>query len=158
MTNTNWIGLSTDKAQKTAEQLNHLLADYSIFYQNTRSFHWHIKGQEFFELHNKFEELYDDLADKIDEIAERILTLGHSPEHNYSEYFKTATIKETKEINDGIQKMNQTLDSFKTILIKQREILSLAAEANDEGTVALMSDYISGQEKIVWMYASFLGK
>ncbi|MBT9484346.1 Dps family protein [Sediminibacterium sp.] len=154
----NAIGLQEDKAEDLAKKLNELLANYSIFYQNTRGFHWNIKGGNFFELHLKFEELYNDLLLKIDEVAERILTLGHTPEHSYSQYAKKSTIKESKKISDGLIAVEQILEGFKTIIILQREILELASEANDEGTSALMSDYIRFQEKQVWMYSSFLKK
>lgn len=154
----NLIGLNEVKAQKLAGKLNELLADYSIFYQNTRGYHWNIKGQNFFELHAKFEELYDDLMEKIDEIAERILTLGQTPEHKYSAYMKIAEIKESAEVTDGVKAVKDILNSFQILLNLQREILSVAADTGDEGTVALMSDYLSGQEKLVWMYSAFLGK
>ena len=74
MKNLNAIGLNEKKAAQLTKQLNVLLANYSIFYQNTRGYHWNIKGEKFFELHGKFEELYNDLLLKIDEVAERILT------------------------------------------------------------------------------------
>lgn len=154
--NTNKIGLDKDKAKKLADKLNVLLSNYSLFYQNTRGYHWNIKGQKFFELHLKFEELYNDLLLKVDEVAERILTLGHTPEHNYSNYVKHSTIKESEQVSDGIVAMEQILDSFKTVIMLQREILTLSADADDEGTNALMSDYIRMQEKLVWMYSSFL--
>ncbi len=153
--NINKIGLDIDKAKTLADKLNILLADYSIFYQNTRGYHWNIKGEKFFELHLKFEELYNDLLLKIDEIAERILTLGHTPEHSYTQYTKTSTIQESPKISDGMIAVQQILESFKIIIVLQREILSLAADAHDEGTNALMSDYIRMQEKLVWMYSSF---
>ena len=85
MSELNKIGLDNTKTKELAEKLNILLANYSVFYQNTRGFHWNIKGDTFFELHVKFEELYNDLVIKIDEVAERILTLGYTPEHQYSE-------------------------------------------------------------------------
>lgn len=141
-----------------AEKLNMLLANYSIFYQNTRGFHWNIKGDKFFELHVKFEELYNDLKVKIDEIAERILTLGHSPEHTYSKYNTVSIIHESKKVSDGLDAISNILDSYTVIISVQREILNKAADANDEGTVALMSGYIQQQEKEVWMYSSFLNK
>jgi starvation-inducible DNA-binding protein len=158
MKKTNAIGLSQDKAENLAKKLNDLLANYSIFYQNTRGFHWNIKGEKFFELHLKFEELYNDLLLKIDEIAERILTLGHTPEHSYSQYAKSSIIKESKKVSEGLVAVEQILEAYKTVIIMQREILSLATDANDEGTNALMSDYIRLQEKQVWMYSSFLKK
>ena len=154
--NTNRIGIEKTKARKLAEQLNILLANYSIFYQNTRGYHWNIKGEKFFELHLKFEELYNDLLLKIDEVAERILTLGHTPEHSYSQYANLSTIKESEKVSDGLIAVEQILDAFKTIILLQREILTLSAEADDEGTNALMSDYIRMQEKLVCMYSAFL--
>lgn len=158
MSNLNFIGLDKGKSEEIAGQLNALLADYSIFYQNLRGFHWNVKGDKFFKLHEKFEELYNEMIEKIDEIAERILTLGYSPEHNYSNYLNTATIKESKNLKDGDKMVENILETFGIIISKQRTVLSLAGDAGDEGTVALMSDYISGQEKTVWMLAAFLGK
>ncbi len=155
---TNAIGLDIKKAKKIANKLNDLLANYSLFYQNIRGFHWNIKGEKFFELHLKFEELYNDLQLKIDEVAEKILTLGHTPEHTYSQYQSVSTIKESKHKSDGVKAVENILDSFKTIISLQRELLSLSEETGDEGTNALMSDYIRAQEKLVWMYSAFLKK
>ena len=156
MSNLNAIGLDNDKAKHLAEKLNNLLANYSIFYQNTRGYHWNIKGEKFFELHIKFEELYNDLLLKVDEVAERILTLGHTPKHNYADYRAVSKIKESVLVSDGTQAVEDILTSFQTIIILQRELLTIAADADDEGTNALMSDYIREQEKLVWMYTSFL--
>ena len=156
MKNLNAIGLESIKAKKLAEKLNELLANYSIFYQNTRGYHWNIKGEKFFELHLKFEELYNDLLLKIDEVAERILTLGHIPDHNFSDYKKTATLKESNQVSNGIKAVGDILSSFQIIIILQRELLLLSEEAGDEGTNALMSDYIRMQEKLVWMYSAYL--
>lgn len=156
MSNLNKIGLDTQKSEELANELNDLLANLSVFYQNTRGFHWKIKGEKFFELHLKFEELYNDLFLKIDEVAERILTLGFSPEHNFSQYEKVAQIKETSEVTNGIKSVEQIIASFKVLLEKERVILDLSGEINDEGTNALMSDYIREQEKLVWMYSAFL--
>ncbi len=152
----NGIGLDKKLSKKLSEKLNHLLADYQVLYMNTRGFHWNIKGDKFFELHLKFEELYNNFQLKIDEIAERILTLGHTPLHCYSDYLKHSSIQENKKVVDGKQCVSMLLQSFQTIIIEQRAILSLASDANDEGTNALMSDYIREQEKLVWMLSAFL--
>jgi starvation-inducible DNA-binding protein len=154
----NQIGLDEAKSNALADGLNQLLADYMMFYQNTRGLHWNIKGEKFFELHLKFEELYTNLLLKVDEIAERILTLGGTPLHTFDDYQKTTQIKSIKNISDGNTGITNVLDSFKTIIIKQRDLLNLAAETEDEGTNALMSDYIREQEKLVWMYSSFLNR
>lgn len=156
MSKLNSIGLDIEKSRYLADRLNELLADYSIFYQNVRGYHWNIKGEKFFELHLKFEELYNDLFVKIDEVAERILTLGYAPNHRYSTYREYAKIEESTEVSDGTKAVNNILSSFKTIITLQREVLDLSADASDEGTNALMSDYIRAQEKLVWMYSAYL--
>ncbi len=154
----NAIGLESNKAETLAKKLNELLANYSFFYQNTRGYHWNIKGEKFFELHVKFEELYNNLLLKVDEVAERILTLGYSPEYKYSSYQKMAEIKESEKVTDGSDAVRNILESFKVLISLQRELLSLAADADDEGTNAMMSDYIREQEKLVWMYSAFLNE
>ena len=154
----NRIGLNEKKTKELASLLNDLLANYSIFYQNVRGYHWNIKGDKFFELHVKFEELYNNLFLKIDEIAERILTLGHSPNHKYTSYLKESNIKESTEVTSGDKAVSNILDAFKILLTKQRHILELSAEIDDEGTNAQMSDNIREQEKLVWMYSALLNK
>lgn len=154
-TKTNLIGIESEKATLLAEKLNLLLANYSVFYQNTRGYHWNIKGEKFFELHVKFEELYNSLVLKIDVIAERILTLGFSPQHKYSVYNEESIIKESSQVSDGNKAVSNILDSFSVIISLQREILELSEEAGDEGTNALMSDYLKEQEKLVWMYSAY---
>ncbi len=155
MKNTTAIGLDVQKSKILAEKLNTLLGNYSVFYQNVRGYHWNIKGDKFFELHAKFEELYNDLLLKIDEVAERILTLGYAPNHRYSDYNKVSSVVESAEVSDGEKAVRDILESFKTIIGLQRELLDLSDDANDEGTNALMSDYIREQEKLVWMYSAF---
>ena len=154
----NQIGLDKSKTEKLITELNELLSTYSIFYQNVRGFHWKIKGSNFFELHLKFEELYNDLFIKIDDVAERILTLGGTPEHNFSQYVKLSEIKEFTKSFTGDIAMSEILNSFKILLSKQRILLNESSTIGDEGTSALMSDYIREQEKLVWMYSSFLNR
>lgn len=150
------IGLDKGKSQQLSEKLNVLLANLQLFYINARGFHWNIKGEKFFELHLKFEELYNDALLKIDEVAERILTLGHTPIHSFTEYVQTSSIQELKNISDGKTAVAEVVNGFTELLKIEREILDLSGDANDEGTNALMSDYIREQEKTVWMYSAFL--
>ena len=152
----NQIGLERKESKALAEKLNSLLANYQVFYMNTRGFHWNITGEKFFELHAKFEELYTDLLVKVDEVAERILTLGHTPLHSFTDYTSVASIKEAKNISEGKAAMQNILDSFRTLISLQREIAETADQTADEGTSALMSDYIREQEKLVWMYSAYL--
>lgn len=158
MKKTNRIGLDAAKSEQLIEKLNDLLANYQVFYQNARGFHWNIKGEKFFELHVKFEELYNDLQLKIDEIAERILTLGGTPLHSFSGYLKISGIKPVENETNGPACVGHILDSFAMLLEKERAILNLSAELNDEGTNAMASDYIREKEKLVWMYSAFLGR
>jgi starvation-inducible DNA-binding protein len=154
----NSTGLNKTKSKLLASKLNDLLADYIMFYQNTRGLHWNIKGDKFFELHLKFEELYTNLLLKVDEVAERILTLGATPIHTFDDYQSTAVIKAVKNVSDGKVGVNSILHAFEILIPKQREILNLSDDAGDEGTNALMSDYIREQEKLVWMYSSYMNK
>ena len=152
----NLIGIDQKKSENLVVVLNELLANYQMFYQNLRGFHWNIKGREFFELHTKFEEFYDDAFIKIDEIAERILTLEGEPLRTYTDYLKISNIKEAKNVTNGVEGVKIIVDNFSTIITTEREILDLAGDANDEGTVSLMSDYISQTEKTLWMLNSYL--
>jgi DNA-binding ferritin-like protein (oxidative damage protectant) len=158
ITDKSTIGLDKSQSKLLSEKLNNLLAAYQVFYINIRGFHWNIKGDKFFELHLKFEELYNDLQIKIDEVAERILTLGYTPLHSYSSYLNISSVAESTNVSNGVRAVEQILESFQKIIPLQRELLTLSANADDEGTNALMSDYIREQEKLVWMYSSFLGQ
>lgn len=151
-----YIGLQQSEANELIVKLNNLLANYQIFYQNTRGFHWNIRGEKFFELHLKFEELYNNFQIKIDEIAERILTLGGVPLHSFAKYIEQSYIRATEDVTDGRQCVAEVLEGFKVVIGMQRQLLEISANYNDEGTNALMSDYIREQEKLVWMYSSFL--
>ena len=151
----NNIGLDIKASQNTAVELNDLLANYQLFYMNLRGFHWNIKGKKFFELHLKFEELYNDALVKVDEIAERVLTLSATPLHTFNAYLDASEIKSAENVTDGEIAINSILESLKILLSKERAILSIAGDTNDEGTVALMSDYIVQQEKLVWMLSAY---
>ncbi|RUO29436.1 DNA starvation/stationary phase protection protein [Aliidiomarina sedimenti] len=152
----NVIGLGKADTEKLAGKLNQLLSNYQIFYMNVRGFHWNIRGERFFELHVKFEETYNDLLMKIDEIAERILTLGQQPQHTYTNYLDNSSIKEVADVHDGRTCVESILQSYQVVIKLQREILSAANEIDDEGTASLMGDYITEQEKTAWMLTSYL--
>ncbi|OJV81830.1 MAG: DNA starvation/stationary phase protection protein [Bacteroidia bacterium 44-10] len=151
-----YLGLNPKSTEKTVDGLQKLLASLQLYYTNLRGYHWNVKGAEFFNAHAKFEEYYDDTAEKVDEVAERLLMLDSTPAHNFSEYLKVSAIKETGVVTNAKEIVKEILDSLKVIIALEREILENASEANDEGTVALMSDYLSEQEKTVWMLTSYL--
>ena len=153
---TTQIGLDSKQSEVLAAELNVLLANYQLYYQNTRGLHWNIKGKHFFELHVKFEEIYTDAQLKIDLIAERVLTLGFTPMHNFSDYLKNAKIKEGKNITDAKTAVELIVNSLQTIILLERAILKTADKLNDEGTLTLLTDFITQQEKEIWMYTSWL--
>lgn len=96
-----YLHLDEQKVQGVVSALHSLLADFQVFYTNLRGFHWDIEGHGFFVLHGKFEELYDDTAEKADQIAERILMLGGKPENRFSEYLRVAKVKEISGVTRG---------------------------------------------------------
>lgn len=151
------IGLEKSTTKELSDDLNVLLANFQVYYQNLRGVHWNIKGQHFFQLHDKFEELYIDAQEKVDMIAERILTLGKTPLHTFDDYLKTSKVKPGKNVSDSKESVELILNSIQELLKIEREILSRSDELDDEGTNAMMSDFISEQEKTVWMLKSFLG-
>lgn len=150
------LGLDASKTDKINLELNELLASFQTYYQNLRGIHWNIKGKRFFELHVKFEELYTDATIKVDEIAERILTLGGQPLHTFDDYLKTSKVAVGKNITNDEESVRLIIASLSSLLKLERSILMLSDDAKDEGTNGLMSDFISEQEKTVWMMQSWL--
>ncbi len=156
MTTKNLIGLDKVASEAISVELNKLLANYQVLYMNTRGYHWNIKGEQFFELHVKFEEIYTDLQTKVDELAERILTIGHTPDHSFSRYLEQSEIKEHIQAYRGKECVSGLVEGFSILVNHQRLILEMAGESNDEGTAALMGDYIREQEKLLWMLNAYL--
>ncbi|MGB0837084.1 MAG: Dps family protein [Flavobacteriaceae bacterium] len=147
----NSVGLDQNKSEELVGKLNQLLSNFQIQYQNLRGLHWNIRGRNFFELHVKFEEFYLDAQEKIDMIAERILTLDGVPLHTFEAYMREASIPVGQGVHQGEEAVDLVLVGLKELLLKEREILELSGEADDEGTNSMMSDFIGEQEKIIWM-------
>ncbi len=137
--------------QNTVEALNVLLADYHLHYQKLRNFHWNITGPNFFELHAKFEELYEDAKLKIDEIAERILTLRGKPLSNFSSYLDISNIKEAETNLTDHQMVSSVLEDHNALLQQLRSVSHEAEELKDEGTLDITGTYIGELEKTSWM-------
>ncbi|OOG78532.1 Dps family protein [Algoriphagus sp. A40] len=153
---TNDIGLEIKESKTLVKMLNELLANYQVYYQNLRNFHWNVSGPNFFELHAKFEELYTVANAGIDAVAERILTLGARPYSTYSEYLENSSIKEAKEVKDSKKMVEIVRDNLNELLTLERKTLESANEHGDEGSASLMSDYITEKEKVVWMLSAYL--
>lgn len=151
------LGLDKNKTDQLTKELNNLLANFQVYYQNVRGLHWNIKGKNFFELHLKFEELYTDAQEKVDLIAERILTLQGTPLHTFEDYQSQASVPIGKNISNDEEAVSLVVNSLTELLKIERVILDLSDEAEDEGTNSMMSDFISEQEKTLWMMNAWLG-
>ncbi|MBT8285624.1 Dps family protein [Muriicola sp. SD30] len=154
----NSIGLDAKQSRELGKELNVLLANFQRYYMNLRGIHWNIKGKRFFDLHVKFEELYDDANLKVDMVAERILTLGEVPLHTFEDYIEIAKVPQGKNVTVDEKAIRLIVDSLKELLKIERRILDASDEANDEGTNSMMSDFITEQEKTVWMMKAWLAE
>jgi starvation-inducible DNA-binding protein len=144
-------------SEKYIGDLNQLLSSYQLHYQNLRALHWNIQGEKFFELHLKYEELYNSTILTIDALAERILTLGGRPLSTFSDYISKSVIKENELIIEGNKGMQYILDAQKALLIVERALLKESSEIDDDGTNAFISDLIREKEKTNWMFNAWLG-
>ncbi|GAF04382.1 Dps family protein [Saccharicrinis fermentans] len=147
----NNIGLKSEYTEEVSGKLNAYLSSLQISYMNVRGFHWNIVGKQFFVLHAKFEEIYNQLNEMADEVAERILILGGKPLHSFSEYLKISEINEQTNVSSAEDTVKYLLQDTKKLLAIEREILSFSSEHGDEGTVSMLSGYIEEQEKMIWM-------
>lgn len=155
--NTTILGLDKKQTANLVEELNTLLANFQTYYQSLRGLHWNIKGKNFFELHLKFEELYTDSQEKVDLVAERILTLQGTPLHTFLDYTELAKVPVAHNISNDVEAVGLVVTSISELLKIERTILNISDEASDEGTNSMMSDFISEQEKTLWMMNAWLG-
>lgn len=151
----NYLGFSLEKVEKTVSELNRLLCNYQIYYQNLRNYHWNVSGENFFDLHNQFEDLYNEAKVNIDEIAERILTLRLKPISTLKEYLSEANIEEYSTM-DPRKMVGNVLSNHKALILNMREVLEVAGESNDEGTVDLVAGFLASVEKKSWMLDAWL--
>ena len=150
-----YLNLDNKNVENVVVALQNLLADFQVYYTNLRGFHWEIKGRGFFVLHEKFESMYDDAAAKVDEIAERILTLGGTPENKYSGYLKVARIPEVSGVSSSKEAVDNVLNTYKHFIAEERKLIGLAEEANDVVTADMLTGYLKEQGKMVWMLVAF---
>ncbi|MCX7549546.1 Dps family protein [Xanthomarina sp. F2636L] len=146
-----YLNMQDEKLLPVVVELNTLLADYHLYYQNLRNNHWNILGKNFFDLHNKFEELYTDARVKIDDIAERILTLRYHPMSKYSDYLKVSSINEASALQTDKEMVSETIKDHKTLLKQMNLVIEKANAVSDEGTIDLIGAYIRELEKSSWM-------
>ncbi|WP_272022516.1 Dps family protein [Olleya namhaensis] len=147
----NYLNMQDEKVLPVVVELNTLLSDYNLYYQKLRTFHWNILGKNFFDLHEKFENMYNEAKLKVDEIAERILTLRHHPVSKFSDYLKISSISEGSVMTTDDEMIDELLNDHKTMLSQMRQVLNKAGDAGDEGTIDLIGAYIRELEKSSWM-------
>ncbi|MEM6396836.1 MAG: DNA starvation/stationary phase protection protein [Bacteroidota bacterium] len=152
----NYLGFKPGQTDRTVDALNNLLADYHIYYQNLRNFHWNVSGENFFDLHEKFETLYTVARDRIDEIAERILTLRERPVSTMSDYLKRADVDEYGTITNSNEMVEKILANHATIIQTMRGVLKEANEISDEGTIDMVGSFLADIEKSSWMLDAWL--
>jgi starvation-inducible DNA-binding protein len=153
------ISLNEKDVKSVVDLLNDYLANYHIHYQKLRGCHWNIKGQNFFTLHVKFEELYTNAQLTIDEIAERILTLGKAPYSRFADYIKESQIKELDTIGlQDLPMVDAILEDMAKLIELERELLETSDKAGDDGTNDMVNRFMQFKEKNIWMLRSFAGK
>jgi starvation-inducible DNA-binding protein len=153
---TNNVGLDPDVVNPIIVKLGELLADYQVFYTNLRGLHWNIQGDKFYELHELYEEYYNELAEKIDEIAERIVMLGGVPANSFSVYLNQACVKELSGVSEWRTGVSNVLETLQLLLAKLRDLRNLAIKSGDAGTISLTVHSIKHFEKKIWMLSAYL--
>ena len=145
------IGISKDDRQSVAEALKHVLADSYTLYLQTHNFHWNVTGPLFRELHLMFEEHYTELAEAVDEIAERIRTLGIAAPGTYKAFAELSAIKEVEGVPEANEMVKILTQSHEQVVKTCRKALKAAQDAEDESSAALVSDRMRIHEKTAWM-------
>ncbi|WHY90923.1 Dps family protein [Neobacillus cucumis] len=138
--------------------LNKQIANWSVLYMKLHNYHWYVKGNQFFTLHTKFEEFYNEAGVHVDELAERLLSIGGNPVATMKECLELSSIQEASG-NEAAEAMVQSIiNDFSIITGELKEGMNLAGELNDETTGDMLLAIHSGLEKHVWMLQAFLGK
>ncbi|REL37133.1 Dps family protein [Thalassotalea euphylliae] len=154
--NTINIGINEADRINVAEQLKHLLADSYTLYLQTHNFHWNVTGRQFRELHLMFEEHYTELADAVDEIAERIRTLGVAAPGTYKAFAALSSIEEVEGVPSASDMVSILTRAHETVVRTCRAALKVAQDADDESSAALASDRMRVHEKTAWMLRALL--
>lgn len=151
------IGLDIKGSEETSKVLNQYLANLHVLYTKLHNYHWNVEGKSFFQLHAKLEELYNNTAEELDAVAERILTLGFRPAASMKEYLELATLKEVKsEAITGEAIVKDLQKDFETLIVELRTALKIADQNDDQVTVDLFVGSIGNLEKTLWMFRAYL--
>jgi starvation-inducible DNA-binding protein len=137
--------------------LNKQIANWSILYVKLHNYHWYVKGNQFFTLHAKFEELYNEAALHIDELAERVLAIKGKPLATMKAYLQASSVKEANDNESANEMVASIIGDFETVIGELKQGMKAAEEADDETTGDMLLAIHTSLEKHVWMLSSFLG-
>lgn len=150
------IGISQENRKKIADGLSRVLADSYMVYLKTHNYHWNVTGELFHSLHEQFEMQYTELAEAIDEIAERIRALGYRAPGSFREYQELTSIKEDTDQPKALEMVNRLAIDNEIILRTAREVLPACEAAGDEATLDLLTHRLKVHSKTAWMLRSHL--
>ncbi len=149
------LGYTKEESQQLVDSLNKLLANYSMHYQKLRNFHWNVKGADFFDVHEKFEDQYNEAKEAIDEIAERIRVFGHTPLSNMTDYLATAEIKESNTNLQAMDMVKEIIHDYQILVEYMYEVIEVSIDHGDMGTEDMVKGFVHQTEKNHWMMTSF---
>lgn len=138
--------------------LNQLLSDFKILYQNVRGYHWNVKGSDFFILHEKFEELYTNIAESADEVAERILYLEGTPYHTYQDYIDQSKVEVIRDESDEKKIVQHLLDNLEQVADTARSLIEVAGDNNDYVSEDMGIEYETRIDESRWMFRSYMNR
>ncbi len=138
------------------EKMNTFLANQIVFYIKLHNLHWYIQGHGFFTLHAQYEKLYDEATEVLDEVAERLLQMDQQPVSTLKSALALADIEERASgAVDGKESIEILLKDYEKLAADTREIVTLSAEAGDDGTADQFTAYLRSYAKIVWMLKAY---
>ncbi len=144
-------------SKNLSDKLNEYLANQQIMYIKLHNLHWYVKGRGFFTLHAKLEELYDQTAQIIDDVAERLLALGGSPVANLKKALELTSVKEREDLPISSDETIKSLISDVDYWIRDtKEIVELAEESSDGATADQFNGYLTEYQKLMWMLKSYM--
>lgn len=151
------IGIKEKDTAAVAQVLNRLLADENVLYIKIRNAHWNVEGPDFHAQHLFFEGLYDELAELIDEVAERVRAIGHYAVGSMKEFLELTQLTEMKyKKNDSQGYIKELLSDFESLIISLREDIKLAENHEDAGTEDFLVGILEKHEKTAWMLRAHL--
>jgi starvation-inducible DNA-binding protein len=144
-------------SKELVQAVNQQVANWTVLYVKLHNYHWYIKGKNFFTLHAKFEELYNEANVHVDELAERILALEAKPVATMKEVLETSSLKEATGKENEEQMVQSVVDDFEKMVDELQEAIELAEEAKDEGTGDMLIAVKQSLKKHIWMLKAYLG-